>query len=64
MIFGTNYIMQNSLPEFIMNLYPFLYYFNYPIILLEAVGLSVMFVAYIPIYLKNKEKDKIPEKLV
>ena len=55
MIFGTNYIMSQELPEHIIKLYPFLKAINYPILLLELTGLSVMSIAYIPVHFRNKE---------
>lgn len=56
-ICGTNYIMSKELPEHIIRLYPFVKYFNYPIIILEVVGIAMLWVAYIPVYLKNKKKS-------
>lgn len=61
MIFGTNYIMSQELPEHIIKLYPFLKAINYPILLLELTGLVVMIISYIPVYFRNKEYKKIGE---
>lgn len=58
LIFGTNYIMQKSLPEHILRIYPWIYTINYPIILLEITGTLVCFIAYVPIYFKNRERKK------
>lgn len=54
-ICGTNYIMSEKIPVRILELYPFLKNFNYPILLLELTGIIVMALAYIPVYFRNKE---------
>lgn len=59
MIFGTNYIMQKELPNHVLELLPFLYNFNYPIIVLELTGIIVMFIAYIPIYFNKQKQNDI-----
>lgn len=56
--FNTNYIMHRKLPEHIIDLYPFLEGFNHPIIILELTGIIILALAYIPIYLKNREKTE------
>lgn len=53
--FGTNYIFSDYLPPHVIEIYPFLQNVH-PIFLLEILGTLVLLVAYIPIYLKNKEK--------
>lgn len=57
-VFDTNYIFSNEIPDYIFTLYPFLKNFNYPIILLEITGALMVGLAYIPVYLKEKEKIK------
>lgn len=57
-IFNTNYIFSNQIPKHVFQLYPFLRHFNYPIILLEITGMCMAFVAYIPVILRNKEREK------
>ncbi|MDD3391941.1 MAG: YwaF family protein [Bacilli bacterium] len=58
-LFGTNYIMQKELPTHILELMPFLYEINYPIIILEATGIITLFIAYIPIYFNNRAKTNV-----
>lgn len=53
-LFQTNYIMSEELPEHILELYPFLNNFNNPIITIIVAGMIAMSLAYIPVYLKNK----------
>ena len=60
--FGTNYIMSEKLPDHILTLYPFLKSINYPIIILEVTGLVVIFLSYIPVYLRNKENKSLQDK--
>ncbi|MGE5456081.1 MAG: TIGR02206 family membrane protein [Ignavibacteriales bacterium] len=60
--FGTNYIMSEELPDHILKLYPFLKSINYPIIILELTGLTVAFLSYIPVYLRNKENKRLQDK--
>ena len=60
--FGTNYIMSEELPDHILTLYPFLENINYPIIILELTGLVVIFLSYIPVYLRNKENKRLQDK--
>lgn len=59
-IFGTNYVMSNSLPEQVLELYPFLTHINYPVIVLEITGIFVLAIGYIPIYFSkwNKKPNK------
>lgn len=54
-VFGTNYIMSKSFPEPFLNVYPFLRSFDYPVLLLELAGFIVMWIAYIPVYFRNKK---------
>lgn len=56
-IFKTNYIMSNSFPPHILDLFPFLSKVDYPFIILELVAILMLFIAYLPIYLKNKENN-------
>lgn len=57
LIFNTNYIMSNSLPEYFLNLYPIFRNLNYPALLLEISAVIIILIAYIPIYF-NKKSDK------
>lgn len=41
-VFGTNYIMTDTLPPHILQLFPFLKYFNIPILWLELCGIAMM----------------------
>lgn len=52
-LFGTNYIMTTTLPPHIIKLFPFLQYFNMPILWLEICGIAMMFIAYIPAMILN-----------
>lgn len=54
--FDTNYIFSNEIPSHIFKLYPFLKSFNYPLVLLEITGIVMASIAYIPVFLKNKER--------
>lgn len=58
MIFKTNYIMSNELPPHVVELFPFLEKIDYPFIVLEFTALVIINIAYIPIYLRNKEKKE------
>jgi len=53
-VFGTNYIMSEGFPQFVLELYPFLNYI-WPPIALEVIGMVVLTVVYGLIYVKNKE---------
>lgn len=53
-IFGTNYIMSSSLPQYMIDLYPILEYINYPAIFLEIIGILIVTLAYIPVWYNNK----------
>ena len=55
-IFGTNYIMSSNLPPHILKIYPWVKHINYPIVILEIVGILGILVCYIPIYFINKKK--------
>lgn len=57
-LFDTNYIFSNEIPDYVFRLYPFLKSFNYPIILLEVTGMVMALIAYIPVVLRNKEREK------
>ena len=54
-IFDTTYIMTTELPPHILDIYPFLENFNYPILVLEFVGMAAFLIALIPVYFRNKE---------
>lgn len=56
-IFETNYIMSDSLPEYMLELYPFLEKVNTPFWILEISAVVVIFLAYIPVYFRNKELE-------
>lgn len=57
-IFQTNYIMSNKLPDFILELYPFLKNI-WPPIILETIGIIVLFLISILTTIKNKEDKKV-----
>ena len=57
-IFNTNYIMSKKLPDFILNLYPFLRNI-WPPIILEITGIVVLFLISILTQIKNKEDKKL-----
>lgn len=52
-IFGTNYIMSQSLPEHVLNLMPILRTINNPFIILELTAIIIALIAYIPASFKN-----------
>lgn len=54
--FGTNYIFSSNIPKYMFRLYPFLKYVNYPLILIEILGIVVLGLSCIPIYL-NKQRN-------
>lgn len=58
MIFKTNYIMSKELPPHIIELFPFLEKVTHPFIILEFTAIIIILIAYIPIYLRNKEKKE------
>ncbi len=62
-VFGTNYIMTDTLPPHILQLFPFLKYFNIPILWLELCGIAMMLLAYLPViclqHSDQKKKDAI-----
>ena len=58
MIFKTNYIFSSEIPAHVFELYPFLKYFNYPLLILEITGMVMVLIAYIPVYLKQREDKK------
>lgn len=41
-LWGSNYIMQQKLPDHIIKLFPFVTYFNYPFVWLEVCGLAML----------------------
>lgn len=47
LIFKTNYIMTEKLPDYIIGLFPFIKYFNFPILWLEIAGFLSVVVAYL-----------------
>lgn len=49
-IFGTNYIMTESLPDHILRLMPFLRHINQPFLLLEGCGILAWAIAYLPVW--------------
>lgn len=53
-IFGTNYIMQNKLPDHILSMFPFLEDISSPIYALFSSGIVTFIISYLPIYFKNK----------
>ena len=55
-IMNTNYIMTKSFPETFLELYPFFRGIT-PIPFLEIAGIIVAFIAYIPVYYRNKENN-------
>lgn len=57
-LFGTNYIMTDSLPQHILNLFPFLKYLNVPIFWLELCGIAMIILAYIPAMLLHHADHK------
>lgn len=54
--FDTNYILSEKFPDFLIELYPFLNYVKYPIIILEVFGIISILLAYLFVYHKNKNK--------
>ncbi len=65
LIFGTNYIMMNKLPDHMLKLFPFLVWFDHPMIWLMGTGILVCFLAYLPVYFWNKKQEKemeVPKK--
>jgi hypothetical integral membrane protein (TIGR02206 family) len=58
-ILETNYIMQNKLPDHVLKLFPFLVDYGHPIYVLLSSGVSVMLLAYLPIYFKNRKDNNI-----
>ena len=55
-IFNTNYIMSDHLPQYMIDLYPFLGYINYPFILLELSALIAILLAYGIVILERHTK--------
>lgn len=63
LIFGTNYIMQNKLPDTVLNLYPFLRDFDVPIFWLLLCGCVCMLIAYGLAHLLQRSDRKKPVEL-
>ena len=61
-IFGTNYIMMNKLPDHMLKLFPFLTYFDHPIIWLMLTGFLVFYLAYLLTKWWNKTNEKVTIK--
>ncbi len=61
MIFKTNYIMSGGLPNFLTELYPFLNHI-FPPIVLETVGIIVLFLISLLTHIKNKEDNLLKNK--
>lgn len=55
--FKTNYIFSNEIPDYMFQLYPFLKYINYPLVLIEILGFIVLGCAYIPVYLNKRSNN-------
>lgn len=55
-IFHTNYIFSSEIPPHVIELYPFLKSFNYPIIIIFITGLVMLFLPYIFAKYINKKK--------
>jgi len=53
-IFGTNYIFSEEIPEYLLELYPFLDHISYPIILLALGWIGSVAIAYLLVRLKAK----------
>lgn len=60
-IFGTNYIMSYGFPDFIVELYPFLNHI-WPPIVLELLGVFVLFLIYLLVNVKNIEDKRLQKK--
>ena len=59
---GTSYIMTTELPAHIVALFPFLSWFNYPIIWLELCGMAGILLAYQPVRLLEPcRKSAVPQ---
>lgn len=61
-IFSTNYVMIKELPWNIVKLYPFVKSMP-PIFWLEIVGITSMFLSYIPAHIMNKNRKKEEKRL-
>lgn len=57
LVFDTNYIMTEQLPEYIIRLFPFITLIDFPTVWLEIVGILSIAVAYIPVHILNKKKN-------
>ena len=56
--FGTNYIMTDTLPPHILQMFPFLCYFNHPVLWLEFCGIVMMLAAYLPAAILHRSRRK------
>lgn len=57
--YGTNYLFQSSLPEHLYRIFPFIKYFDYPLILTLVVLILFVFVADFIIDFVNDHKPKL-----
>lgn len=64
MIFDTNYLMVNGLPEAVERQFPFLKSIDHPAWILEITGILMLFLSYIPVALRNQEQNEIVAKEV
>ena len=53
-VFGTNYIMTGELPAHVVRMFPFLQWFNHPVVWLELCALAVILLAYLPVLLLRR----------
>lgn len=60
--FGTNYIMMESLPDQLYEIYPFLYALP-PVFWLELVGVLAIAAAYIPAYIQNRSQRETAQSV-
>lgn len=59
-LWGSNYVMEQKLPDHILQLYPFLVYFNVPFFWLELCGSVFILVALGISVLLQREKENSP----
>lgn len=60
-IWGTNFVMEQKLPDHILRLYPFLVHFNIPFFWLELCGCVFLFVALVISIVLQREKELLPD---
>lgn len=60
-LWGTNYVMEQKLPDHILKLYPFLTYINIPFLWLELCGSFFILVAFVISNFLQKEHTKISD---